>query len=126
MEDNDTEKPKTSLLLQAEQAYKRIVENIIQARERLGKSRREIAEAVGMRPSTYTDMETGRSKFNADQLIAVTQYLNIPFLNLPSESTALAIPVQDFDSLVQIIQNQSLDIAEIKELLKGIFKSPVS
>ena len=54
-----------------------IVSRIQEERKSRGISKKQIAQDLGLNPVTYSDMESGKTKFSVVRLIAVLKYLDI-------------------------------------------------
>lgn len=57
--------------------YDKIVAKIREVRKEKGFTQKKIAQDLGLNPVTYSDMESGKTKFTVIRLIAVLKYLDI-------------------------------------------------
>jgi transcriptional regulator with XRE-family HTH domain len=111
---------------------KKILEKIRLIRESKKISRQKIAEALGYTPSTYADMETGRTVFPLPRLLAVLKYLQIKhlfevdeeaqsaFVNQTESQEVMLVENFDAQNLVSKFEEQSREIVEMKALLHQI------
>jgi len=86
----------------------------------LGRTRRELAEVLGVSIQQVMHYEVGRSRISAGQLVAVARALNVPIGRLFGEDIA-ALPVSNTDVTAKLIRNfNALDPAAQNDVLKLI------
>jgi transcriptional regulator with XRE-family HTH domain len=94
----------------------KILQTIRQVREDKGISRQTLADDLGFAPSTYADMETGKTNFTLPRLLAVLKYLAItdifepqkPQTNPPTQDLVV---IDNFEAFIQKFAQQTHEIA---------------
>jgi transcriptional regulator with XRE-family HTH domain len=100
--------------------YEKIVTRIRQERDNQNITQKKIAEDLGLNPVTYSDMESGKTKFPVVRLLAVLKYLAITDIFEPEKppinsSTQDLIVMDNFETFIQQFSQQTNEIAQLRQ-----------
>jgi len=94
--------------------YERIVTKIREVRKARGLSQKEIAQDLGLNQVTYSDMESGKTKFSVVRLFAVLKYLGIrDFMSAPESEDALMV-IDNVEQFLLKFYQQNRDLEALR------------
>jgi transcriptional regulator with XRE-family HTH domain len=92
----------------------KILTTIQKVRKDKGISRQKLADDLGLAPSTYADMETGKTGFTLPRLLAVLKYLEINDIFEKEEAQSMVV-IDNFESFIQKFNQQTTEIAQLRQ-----------
>lgn len=108
--------------------YDKIITEIKKARTEQNFTQKQVAEALGIHPVTYADMESGKTKFSVVRLLATLKLLKIEnIISLLEEEkekpSSSDLTIRDeITGLSTMFNQQAMDIQEIKLLLQQLLQ----
>lgn len=104
---------------------KAILEIIKSTRVKKGLSQEAFAEKLGMKQTTYSDLERGRTKLKTETLQRIVEILDIKFENKnqvenESESTYLATKIETASDLLDWLRRTSVTKEDFFNLIEKI------
>lgn len=92
-----------------------ILERIREERERQKISRKQLCDDLGLKHSTYSDLETGKIKFDLTRLLAVLKYLGIDdIFQKTEEETSLQV-LHDPEQFMEKFSKMEGDVSDVKK-----------